>query len=141
MPPVVIEAVLLLVLHTPPVTVSVSEAVPPVHILDAPPIVPAVKNELIVIVLLVDNVPHAVVTVYIKSVDPVLNAVTTPEPVTVARLLLMLQLPPGVPVVSTYNVNVPAHMIPGPAIVPATGAALTVTVIVVLAVPQPVTTV
>ena len=69
------------------------------------------------------------------------SAVTTPALVTVARLLLMLHVPPGVLVVSVYKVNVPAHMMPGPAIVPATGATLTVTVFVVLAVPQPVTTV
>ena len=62
-PAALTEAVALLALHVPPVAVSVNVAVPPVHRFVAPLIAPAVNVELIVIVLLVDNVPQAVVTV------------------------------------------------------------------------------
>ena len=65
--------------------------------------------------------------------------VTTPPVVIVALPLLLPHAPP--PAVSVKVISEPAHTPDGPLIVPVTAVALTVTVFVATAVPQPVVTV
>ena len=62
-PVVPILAFALLVLHVPPVTVSVMVVVAPVHTVDAPEIAPAFGAGLTVIVLVAVAVPQPLVTV------------------------------------------------------------------------------
>ena len=71
--------------------------------------------------------------------EPAATPVTTPVTIsTVAAAgLLLLQLPPPVPLLLNMAVE-PAHKVAAPVTVPALGRSLTVTVAVLLAVPQPV---
>ena len=66
---------------------------------------------------------------------PALSPVTVLEVLTVAAVVLEeLQLPPVM--ASVRDMVAPAHTAPGPVMVPALGAGLTVTDAVVVAVPQ-----
>ena len=73
-------------------------------------------------------------------VVPLATAVTLPLPSTVAAaVLVLLQVPP--PAASLSAMAEPIHTADGPLMVPATGNGLTVTVVVVVALLQPVVTV
>jgi hypothetical protein len=133
-PPELTDALLLLLLHTPPATGSVNVPGDPRQIVEGPEIVPAVRTDVIFTILVAIAEPQPLVTVYIIVSNPAETAVSTPAPVMLACILLILHVPPGA--ASVYIVKPPTHIVDGPTITPATGAALTVTVVVATAVPQ-----
>ena len=132
-------AVALLLLHTPPVTASDKLMEKPAHTLEGPVIVPAPDAGFTVIIFVAVAVQLTLVTVYIIVSVPDVAPVTTPNPETVALLLLLLHVPPAAP--SDNEIDEPTHTLDAPVIVPAFGVALTVTVFVVIAAPHPILTV
>ena len=68
---------------------------------------------------------------------PAAIPVTVPVLLTVATaMLLLLQVPPAAAIASLNVVVVPAHRVVAPDMLPAFGSVLTVTTVVVTAVPQ-----
>jgi len=123
--PTVAIAVLPL-LQTPPVTDSIKEMAAPAHTDEAPVMVPETGGGLTVIIRLVLAVPHPLVTVYVIAAVPRATPVTIPDTPTVATAaLLLLHTPP--PTESLKGILTPGHTVVAPVMVPADGAAFTVT--------------
>lgn len=125
MPPDTV-AFVLLALHRPPVTGSVSVIVAPIHTSAGPLMAPAKGSGLMVINDVVVAVPQAVVTVYEIMSVPAATPVTRPVDDTVALALSALHTPPGAVALSV--IVAPSHTLVSPVIVPATGVVPTVTV-------------
>jgi hypothetical protein len=118
-------AVALLLLHTPPVALSVRVTGKPVHTIAAPEMIPASGTSLIFMVFVAMSIPQILETAYIMVSVPAATLVTTP-PETVADVLLLLQAPPV-----TTSVKVmaePTHKPDKPVMLPASGNALMVMV-------------
>ena len=125
-------AVVLLLLHVPPDTLSDNMMDEPVHTLEGPVIVPGFDVVLTVMVIVAVAVPHVPVTTYIIISEPDVTPVTIPdaEPIVATAELLLLQMPP---VIASDNVIVePTHTSERPVIVPAFVGVFTVTVLVVI---------
>ncbi len=135
-PPVLtVAAAVLLLLQLPPAAASVSRVEEPLHIAEAPEIVPALGSALTLKVAVVLAVPQLLVTVYNILVLPAVMPATLPPVLTVATaILLLLQVPPEV--ASARRVAEPAHILSVPVMDPADGSGLTVTVAVSVVVPQ-----
>jgi hypothetical protein len=139
-PAVFIVALVLLLLHVPPVVASATERVAPAQMaLTVPVIVPALRNAPTVTDSVVETVPQDDVIVYFMVSIPADTPLTKPvaEPI-VACVLLADQVPPVVR--SDSKSVVPAQRLAEPVIVPAVGAASTLTICVVATVPQLLTT-
>ena len=119
--------------HTPPATASERVVLPPLHIVDAPVIVPAVVVLLMVITLVAVAVPQPFVTVYNTVSKPAVTPVTRPA-ATDALPFVALHVPPAIASVSVMFA--PGHTDDKPAIVPAVGSGLIVITEVAVAVPQ-----
>ena len=133
-PVVPIVALALLLLHVPPPTLLVKVVVNPTHTADVPVIVPAFGRGLIVIVFVVDAVPHTLVTEYIIVSIPAVTPVTIPVLPIEAFALLILHVPPVV--ASVIAIVEPTQTADKPVIKPALGNGFTVTNFVAAAVPQ-----
>jgi hypothetical protein len=120
-------ALRLLLLHIPPVTVSVKVMNEPTQTLERPVILPAFTDEFTVIVLVAVAVPHKLVTVYMMVSIPAETPVTIP-PATVALAFVLLHIPPVT--VSVKVMSEPIHTLDEPFIMPAFDIAFTVTVLV-----------
>ena len=132
---------LLLHVPVPPEAVaSASGIVNPVHTEDGPVIAPALGDALTVILVVVITVPQlTLVSVNVIVVTPALTPYTTPvvEPTVPTAVLLLLHVPvPPDAVASARGIVNPVHTDEGPVIVPATGDAITVIFVVVVAEPQ-----
>lgn len=132
--PEIVATDVLVLLHAPPGVASDKVIVLPVHTLVGPVIVPAVRYAPIVITFVATYEPHALTTLYIIVSRPEDTPVSKPVPLIVALPLVALHVPPGT--VSVSVVNVPAHTVAGPTIVPAPEVELTVMLYVATAVPQ-----
>jgi hypothetical protein len=130
----------LLLLHVPPLTLSVSVIVAPSHTLEDPDIVPATGSGLTVIMVVVAAAPQPFVIVYEMVTVPALTPVTSPAEFTEAMpVLLLLHVPPPTDAVSVADAA--SHTVPAPDIEPADGRGLTVMSDVATAVPHPSVTV
>jgi hypothetical protein len=134
MPPLVMVALPLLALHTPPLTDADSVISDDTHTIEGPLITPAESDGLIVMALVAVALPQLLVTVYLTVSGPTVLAITTPPPDMVAFVLDMLHTPP--PTDAVYVAGVPMHTVAAPVTVPALGAGFTLSSKVVAAVPQ-----
>jgi hypothetical protein len=134
--PFVTVAVLLLLLHVPPVAGFVKTIVEPMQTDEEPAITPAFGNALTDTTIVAAIVPQLLVTVYDMVVVPAAIAATIPvvEPIVATAVFTDVQTPP---LVALLKVVLPeGHTVAVPVIVPAFGEGLTVTTIVAAAVPQ-----
>ncbi len=131
-------ALVLVLLHNPPATLSVNIIDEVTHTLDAPVMLLVFGAGFTIMACIAVAGPHELVTVYLIVSNPPETPVTIP-PITVALALLLLQVPPV-----TLSVNVmddPTHTPEGPDIIPSSGSGFTVMGFVAVAVPQPLITV
>lgn len=134
MPPLTVATPVLELAHVPPPMVGVIVIDEPAHTADGPEIV--VDGTVITVTSIVSvAVPQALLKEYEMIAVPVVTPNTTPYPTVAMESDELLQVPP-VPVV-VNAVTPPIHNVPLPEIVPDTGATLTVTACVAMAVPQP----
>src|SRR5437763_1265954 len=103
-------------LHAPPGTASDKVSATPMHVVDAPVIIPASGCGLIAMPCFAIAVPHILVTEYLIVSTPCNIPVTTP-PETVAAVLSELHIPP--PMASDITMVFPMHTLPVPDIMPA----------------------
>jgi hypothetical protein len=131
--PFTIATLVLLLLHVPPESpLEVSVAVVPVDRVLVPEIVPALGNAFIVTVVEVLVLQPFALTAYVTVAVPAATPDTTPEALTVATAVLLLdQVPPANPLV-VRGVVAPAQIVVVPEIVPALGNVFIVTVVEVL---------
>ena len=115
----------LLVLHAPPVAMSVNVIEAPTQTLSTPVMSGTTGKESIIITENAMSLPQLFVTVYLIVSEPADIPVTTP-PATVAIPDDVLQTPPDE--VSAKVIDKPTHMFDAPLI--ATGNGFTVTVVV-----------
>jgi hypothetical protein len=122
-PPLTVAMPVLLLLHTPPPTPSLSKIVLPIHTAVVPPM--AVGARFTVIVLLTVQLPPRE---YVISDVPADMPVTIPveKPIVATPVLLLVQPPPPTP--SLRVISDPAHTVAGPLM--AVGDGLTDTVVV-----------
>ena len=116
-------ALLLAVLHVPPLAVSLKVIIEPKQTLVAPVIVPATGNGLTVITYIATAVPQLLVTVYCMVSTPQDIPVTTPLE-TLAFALVVLHIPPLA--TSLNRVFAPTQTLVAPVIVSAIGSGLIV---------------
>ena len=119
------------ILHTPPVTPSLSRVVAPVHTTVVPVIVPG--DEAATVSSAVASVPQPVEYVIVAFPELLPETIPLAGPIVATELLLLLQVPP---VTASLNVVVnPVHTFSDPIIVPGAGV---IVITLVSAVPQPV---
>ena len=133
-PPALMVAWALLLLHTPPADPSLSVIAEPTHTLAGPLMLPALGNGVTVTGWVAVAVPQLEVMVYMIVSTPPLTPVTDPVPVTVAFALLLLHTPPAV--ASVRAMDEPAHTPDAPVMLPAVRNAPMVIVFVMVDVPQ-----
>ena len=138
-----VPTAVLLLLHEPvppDAVASESVIVNPVQTEGSPVIAPAFGDALTVILVVVVTVPQlTLVSVKVIVVTPALTPYTTPvvAPTVPTAVLLLLHVPvPPDAVASARGIVNPVHTDEGPVIVPATGDAITVILVVVVAEPQ-----
>jgi hypothetical protein len=129
----------LLLLQVPPDTLAVRLVAVPAQTVGSPKMSIEDESAFTVTVLVATAVPQPLETVYDITAVPAATPVTTPELLIVAiPVEPELQVPP---LTALLSVVVPAMLtVDVPVMVPADGAALTVTIFVAVAVPQPLET-
>jgi hypothetical protein len=135
--PSIVAIAVLLLLHVPPVVAFESAVVEPIQTCVLPDI-PGTTGIAYTVsgAIAVPGQPNALVTVYVMLTTPAETPFTIPvdRPTVATDMLLLVQLPPGV--VFAFVIEVPTQCAVGPVIAGITGVGLTVTTLVVNAVPH-----